>query len=356
MIRFVFAALLALTAAAQAADPQLVILDNDFLGPGGSDIQSAIPLLADPDVKLLGFTVVTGDQWRDEEVLHLRRFLEISGHDNVPVFPGSAMPLKRTQAEMKNWETHYGMLIWKGAWMASKPNRSYHPDQPGLIPPLKEGAPAPKPNQDAIAFLIRSVHEHPHQITIIAAGPLTNIALAVRRDPEFALLAKQLVFMGGFIDTNLGQVTGNPDYNTDFNFIFDPEAAQIVLHAPFAKITSVGSVTNDTVVAGSFRDQLKALHTPTGDYLAKFSRVGQPFWDEIAAEIALDPSLVTSEVVARLDVDVLRGPDYGRAHVWRDDLAPHQGEQLVHLVEKIDVPRFMAALGRDVARVQNRRP
>ena len=107
-------------------------------------------------------------------------------------------------------------------------------------PPLDEGAPTLKASTERAAdFLIRIVHAHPHQVTIVAAGPLTNLALAVRLDATFATDAKQLVFMGALIDTNMEAITGNADFASDFNMIFDPEAAHIVLTAPWPRITAV---------------------------------------------------------------------------------------------------------------------
>src|ERR1700753_3337847 len=79
--------------AAQGAEPRLVIEDNDYLGPVGSDMESALILLANPSVKVLGFTVVTGDAWRDEEAQALLRYLEIAGAADVPVYPGAVFPL-----------------------------------------------------------------------------------------------------------------------------------------------------------------------------------------------------------------------------------------------------------------------
>ena len=75
---------------------------------------------------------------------------------------------------------------------------------------------------------------------IYSGGSLTNIALAVRMDPEFASLAKGLVVMGGYIDVNLYQVTGSTneaDVNSDINLMIDPEASKIALTAPFPNIS-----------------------------------------------------------------------------------------------------------------------
>jgi inosine-uridine nucleoside N-ribohydrolase len=81
--------------AASPDHPTLVYVDNDYLGPGQSNIQSLIPLLRTPGVRLLGIGVVTGDAWLAEETAHVLRFLEIAGRTDIPVFAGAQLPLIR---------------------------------------------------------------------------------------------------------------------------------------------------------------------------------------------------------------------------------------------------------------------
>jgi inosine-uridine nucleoside N-ribohydrolase len=107
-----------------------------------------------------------------------------------------------------------------------------------VVPPLKEGTPAIKAaDEDAAHFLIRMLHKYPHQVTIYEGGPMTNLALAISLDPEFAELAEELVFMGGSLnpETSDPEFVSNPRH--EFNFWFDPEAAEIVLRAHWRKIT-----------------------------------------------------------------------------------------------------------------------
>jgi inosine-uridine nucleoside N-ribohydrolase len=329
--------------AAGADGTSLVYLDNDFLGPGQSNIQSLIPVLRTPGVRVLGIGVVTGDAWLAEETSHVLRFLEIAGSTSVPVFAGAQMPLIRTQAEMRAWEMRYGPIPWKGAWNAPKPGRTYHPDDPTWIPELVEGAPTTRAAaENAASFLIRAVHENPGKLTIIAAGPLTNIALAVRLDPAVPRLAREIVIQGGYLDDSIGRVSGNPDYGTDFNFIFDPEAAHIVLTSPWPRVTIVGDVTTTVKMTREIADRIGKSGSPVARYVQSYARVGQPFWDEIAAAVALDKTLITKEVVARMDVEILPGAAYGQAQVWSPDQAPANGAALVHIVEGIDAPRFVA--------------
>jgi len=333
-----------------SAAPVRIFFDNDFLGPGQSNVQAMIPLLRDERVVLDGVGVVTGDAWMTEEVQHLLRFLEIARRPDVKVHAGAEMPLLRTPAEMANWEAAFGKVPFKGAWNAPRPGRSYHPDQPRLIPPMPEGKPTLKPAaDDAVTALIRAVRAHPGQVTIVAAGPLTDIALALRIAPELADLAKGIVIEAGKVDTGFGRATGNTDYATDFNFLFDPEAAHIVLTAPWKRITAVGNVSSSVKMTPELADRIAASGKPVGDYVKRYARLGQPLWDEITVAVAIDPSLVTEEVVAHLDVETQRSASYGQPLIWKPDMAT-AGTREVHLVRAIDAERFTRRFVEQAAR------
>ena len=343
MLKALSALAILLFAAHATAAPRLFIEDNDFLGPGGSDIQSVLPLLADPGIKVLGFTVATGDAWCDEEASELLRFLEVARRTDIPVYKGAVYPLINTPARMAAWERMFGTIPWKGAWNDSvRPDSKPHVDSPYLIPPSPAGEPVTKPAEgSAVAFLIEQVHRYPHQVTIFEAGPMTNLALAIRIDPSFASLAKELIFMGGMLDGNVAQVTDDANVFTDFNFIFDPEAAHIVLTSPWAKITSLGQVTNQTKMSAALVARILEVRSPVTEYLARFaSRL--PLWDEMAAAVAVDPSLVTKQTVAPMDVDIDHGMHYGQARIWPQATAPHQGERSVTIVQAVDLARFYA--------------
>jgi len=334
---------LGLAGPALAAEPQLVVYDNDFFGPAATDI---LPLIANPNVKVLGFTVVTGDGWVDEETNFLMRFLEIAGRADIPVVKGAVYPLVNTYERTKVWEQAYGKLPWKGAFNEGGETNTNHPTDPYRIPPNPAGtAKTPVTPGTAAAFLIAQAHRYPHQVTVIAAGPMTNIALAIRLDPDFASLARQLVFMGAILDVNLPQVTGNTNFNTDFNFVFDPEAAHIVLTAPWAKITAVGNVSNDIIMDRALGERIDAKRTPVTDLIAR-SVDNLPLWDQLATAIAVDPTLITKSVAAYMDVDIAQGPYYGAARLWPETTAPRMGERKVEFVTAIDGARFVDGLVR----------
>ena len=171
---------------------------------------------------------------------------------------------------------------------------------------------------------------------------MTNLALAIRLDPEFPSLAKEIVFMGGYIGAGISKATGNPDFVSDFNLLFDPEAAQIVITAAWPKITSVADVTNDPTLL--FSDEVIRLiglvKTPLSEYLTKYAEKGVPLWDELTVGIFLDPTLVTNQKEVLMDVDVSHGPGYGSARIYADSVAPHLGERKVNIVIEVGAKRF----------------
>lgn len=355
MRRSILSALLAacaLTGIASAAPvaPEYYIQDNDYLGPGGSDIQSVIPLLNRENVNLLALTVTIGDDWENAESAHLRRFLEIAKQTQVPVADGATMPLVNTVAATKLREKQYGTIPWKGAW-GGLGSIDHTPETQPALGKMAEGTPHmavdPLP---AAMVLIKAVHDHPHQVTIIAAGPLTNLALAIRLDPTFAATAKQLVFMGGLLDSSMMSITGNADFASDFNMIGDPEAAHITLTAPWAAITCVGNVSNDVMMTHELMNRIAEKKTPVTEYLQKFYGP-LPLWDELTSAIAVEPDLVTKSVDAYMDINTAPGMDYGHAHVWPDATAPKgMGLRKVKIVQSVDTKRFINEF---VAQAQN---
>src|SRR6266496_268890 len=113
-----FLTLLLLTygALCSAQPRRKVIINEDCSGPGGSNMQTLMVMIQSPEVELLGITVVSGDAWRDEEVAHTLRLLEIMGRTDIPVLPGASFPLVRARAESQMWQQRYGKVAYAGAW------------------------------------------------------------------------------------------------------------------------------------------------------------------------------------------------------------------------------------------------
>ena len=247
-----------------------VIINQDCSGPGRQQHADLLVLIQSPKVEVLGITVVSGDQWRDEEVAHTLRLLEIIGRTDIPVVPGAVFPLVRHHEETQLWQERYGKVAYAGAWDA----RWWH--EPFVVPTLPEGKPTTKPaDEDAAHFLIRMVHQFPNEVTIYEGGPMTNLALAISIDPQFPELAQELVFMGGSLSpqTDDPEFANNPRH--EFNFWFDPEAAEIVLRAPWKKIVCTPTDISIKTRADARNDQADRCWRNTfAAYVARFfSRV-----------------------------------------------------------------------------------
>jgi inosine-uridine nucleoside N-ribohydrolase len=328
-----------------------VIIDQDTSGPASTDIQSILMLVQDKDVDLLGITVMTGDAWRDEEVSHALRMLEIAHRTDIPVVPGAVFPLLNSRQRTEAWEKLYGPLFYDGAFMGNWPSENtvnwtpLHPTRPYWVPPLPEGQPTTHAaNESAVSFLLRMVHEYPHQVTIIAAGPMTDLALAASLDPQFAALAKQLVFMGGSFNPLPANTPFAQEYDNnprqEFNMRFDPEAASIVLHQPWSRIIEVPvDPTSPTLMSHELLAQVAKGSAPFDHYLGRFGQV-YPLWDETAVAVWLDPSLITREKTLLVDVDTSFTANYGAILSWPVGAGPGLGERPVQVVFTVDVPRL----------------
>ncbi len=336
--RLAILALMLAPATALAQNKRYVVIDQDGAGPGGTDMMSILVLLQSPNVEPLGITIVTGDAWRDEEVAHTLRLLELIGRSDIPVVPGAAFPLVRNRRETQLWEQQYGKVSYQGAWTAA-PSRH----DPFEIPPLREGNPKTKPlDDDAAHFLIRMIRSHPHQVTVYEGGPMTNLALALSIDPQFAELSNGLVFMGGSINphTNDPEFIANP--RREFNLWFDPEAAHIVLRAPWPSIVcTTVDVSVETQLSQEMLNQIASVQTPVAQYLARYAEPARSYlWDELAAAAWLNPALITREQQVYMDVDLDRGAGYGDTVTWSENVKPGLELRLVHAQMDVDMPRF----------------
>jgi inosine-uridine nucleoside N-ribohydrolase len=192
--------------------------------------------------------------------------------------------------------------------------------------------------------MLRMVRTYPHEVTIYAGGPMTNLALAISIDPEFAGLAKELVFMGA----SLNPQTSDPEFANrprhEFNVWFDPEAAHIVLRAPWKRIVcTTVDVSVKTRMSGELINWVKAGDSPAARYVAKYSRLYGEYnylWDELTAAAWLDPSLITKAETRLMDVDLDRGAGYGDILTWTERDKPRIEVRPVEIQVDLDVEKF----------------
>lgn len=315
-----------------------VIVDQDARGPATTDMQSILIFLQSDKFDVLGITTVSGDQWVKEETRRTLRLLEIAGRTDVPVIEGAEFPLLNSKEETERWEALYGKFRYKGCWsdFSNRPantppafREAYH--EPDVVPALVEGEPLIKAlDETAAHFIIRTVHQYPGEVVIWAGGPLTNIALALRLDPEVARLAKSLVLMGsGMYADNAG--INSIDGRREFNWWFDPEAVRIVMRAPWKSITITPvDVSVKTTVNPALKAAIAKADTPVARYLTQYA-VESFMWDELSAAAMIDPSIITAQKELYVDIDVDHGPSYGETIFWAPgtELPPYERKATV---------------------------
>ena len=170
------------------------------------------------------------------------------------------------------------------------------------------------------------------------------LALAISLDPEFAALAKELVFMGGSFNPR----TDDPEFaNTpshEFNLWFDPEAAHVVLRASWKKIVcTTVDISVKTRLTSDLIDRIKTSDSPAAHYIGRYARLRGNYnylWDELAAAAWLDPSIITKEQTLFMDVDLDRGAGYGNTLSWKERDKPKIEVQPVEVQDDLDLEKF----------------
>jgi inosine-uridine nucleoside N-ribohydrolase len=287
--------------------------DTDFntIGDDGQVAVMAAQLYAEGTIDLLGFSIPSGNQWRDQEVSDCLKAVERLGIEHrVKVYVGAQYPLLHDFYSYQLELTLFGpRKAYVGAYREAQSG-------PGdLVPPPPDGfathtAPA---KEDAVHFLIETFHHYPHEVTLLAIGPLTNVALAMREDPTIVPLIKQIVIMGGQI-----YAPGNA-YNDagEFNWWFDPEAAQVVLRAQVPRLIIPLDVTNTVTLPQAVYDRIVSRTPPTiiTQLYKQGVRPGQFIYDTIAFASFHNPSLDVDTRDLYVDIGTTFDQNYGKSSV-----------------------------------------
>src|SRR5689334_16721796 len=262
------------------AQPKKIIIDTD---PGTDDALAILLALNAPEVQVQAITVVPGNVTAQMGLENALKLATLANRCDIPVAGGAQHPLAQKLITAEFW---HGKNCLANIELPTR----CHAD-PRFGPDL----------------IIELVHKYPHEITLVPVGPLTNIALAVSKDPSIVPLVKEVVLMGGSISG------GNVNAAAEANIANDPEAAQIVFQAGWP-VTMVGlDVSNKTLLTRKHLEQLRQTHGPVNDFIvgvatflidlsAKYRFPGTAMYDPLAVGVAIDSTLVKAPAM-HVDVE-----------------------------------------------------
>ena len=299
-----------------------IIFDGD---PGIDDALALLYALKNDDAELVGITTVGGNIGLDKTTKNALRILEITNNTHIPVARGIEKPLLR---ENKSEGEVHGK---DGLGNSNLPE-----------PKIKEI------DIHAVDFIIKTIMDNPNQITLVPVGPLTNVAVAVIKEPRIKDYVKDVVIMGGAVTT-----FGNITPKSEFNIYTDPEAAKIVFESGLP-ITLVGlDVTMKTLLTQKHLSEITKVSTPVTEFVKKIITHYMRFYQEVvgvngcgmhdplAMAVAIDKSLVRTR---RLFVTVETRGEYTTGETVADLRGSKEGgvsPPNMDVCVEVDSERFM---------------
>lgn len=272
--------------------PKRILIDTD---PGIDDALAILLALASPELSLEGLSVVHGNCSLEQATRNGLSILELAGAGHIPLAKGCELPL--VQPSLLAPETHGNT----GLGYAKLP-------EPRIQPIGQHGS----------DFLIEKALSNPGEITLVAIGPLTNVALAIRKEPKFARSLKEIIIMGGAI-----RHEGNTTALAEFNTYVDPHAAHIVFHAGIPATLVPLDVTYQCALLASDVERLLKINSP----ITKFIKEATDFYmeyhdawqgiqgciinDPLALALTFAPELCDYEELP-VDVDISGGVSMGK--------------------------------------------
>jgi len=250
-----------------------IIFDTD---PGTDDAMALMLALHSPELDVRAITVVPGNTTAKQGLENALRMVSLANRCDIPVAAGAQHPLFQKLITAEFWHGKNGLANIELPPSKCKVDARFGPD-----------------------LIIELVHAAPHEITLVPVGPLTNIALAIQKDPSIVPLVKEVILMGGSIKG------GNVNAAAEANIYNNPEAAQIVFQAGWP-LTMVGlDVGDKTLLGRKYLDQLARTHGPVNDFIysvakflvelsEKFGSGGTPMYDPLAVGVAVDATLVNA--------------------------------------------------------------
>jgi len=251
-----------------------VLLDCD---PGHDDAFAIMLAAASPAIDLLGITTVAGNQTLPKTTLNARRVCTVAGITSVPIAAGRAQPLHGQLRAAADIHGETGL------------------DGPAFGEPAVPVEPAA-----AVEFMRQVILGADQRVTLVATGPLTNVAALLLAHPDLARRLHQIVVMGGSAER------GNVTPYAEFNVYVDPEAADIVINSGLP-VTMCGlNVTHQALATPDVLARIAALDTPlaricvdlltffAGSYRRVFGFAAPPLHDPVAVARVINPAIVTT--------------------------------------------------------------
>jgi purine nucleosidase len=277
--------------------------------------------LNSPELDIRAITVVPGNVTAKQGLENALRMVSLANRCDIPIAAGAQHPLFQKLITAEFWHGKNGLANIELPASKCRVDTRYGPD-----------------------VIIEMIHAAPHEITLVPVGPLTNIALAVEKDPSIVPLVKEVIIMGGSI------TGGNVNAAAEANIYNDPEAAQIVFQAGWP-LTMVGlDVGDKTLLTKKYLTQLGEKHGPISDFIhgvasylidlsAKFNSPGTPMYDPLAIGVAIDSTLVTAPAM-HVDVETrgefTRGETVANRHGFVERNVLHGDRYIIEGVDKVE--------------------
>ncbi len=302
--------------------PTKIILDCD---PGHDDAIAMLLAWGNPEIELVGVTTVMGNQTVEKVTRNALSVARVAGITGVPFARGAHRPLVREVEVADSIHGESGL------------------DGPALPEPRRELDP-----RHAVDFIIDTVMaSEPGEITLVPTGALTNIAMAVRKEPRIASRVKQVVLMGGGVNV------GNWSATSEFNIVIDPEAAHIVFNESWP-LTMVGlDVTHEALATPEVAAAIAAVDTAparfVGELLEFFGHTYKdqqgfdhpPVHDPCAVAFVIDPTVMET---VRVPLDVELSGTLTLGMTVADFRAPAPEDCTTQVARNLDHPKFWALI------------
>jgi inosine-uridine nucleoside N-ribohydrolase len=295
-----------------------VIIDTD---PGTDDAMALMLALNSPELDVRAVTVVPGNVTAKQGLDNALRMISLANRCDIPVAAGAEHPLLQKLITAEFWHGKNGLANIELPPSKCQVDSRFGPD-----------------------LIIEMVHAAPHEISLVPIGPLTNIALALEKDPSIAPLVKEVIIMGGSI------TGGNVNASAEANIYNDPEAAQVVFEAGWP-LTMVGlDVGDKTLFSNKHLGQLAQTHGPVNDFIYQVAQFlvnlseqygsdGAPMYDPLAIGVAIDATLVKAPLM-HVDVETrgefTRGETVANRHGAVERNVLHGDRYVIEGVDKVE--------------------